>query len=76
VIAVAMVGFGILVICAGAGLHHRAADLVVLGAALLSCTVIGLFLLADLRSAPAGFPWPEGQRSGLPPTPDRLPSSR
>jgi hypothetical protein len=75
-IAVAMVGFGVLVICAGVGLHHGAADLAVLGAALLTCAAIGLYLLADLRSAPAGFPWPEGQRSGVPPIPDRAPSPR
>lgn len=25
---------------------------------------MGLFLLADLRSAPAGFPWADGERSG------------
>jgi hypothetical protein len=58
-IAVAMVGFGVLVICAGAALHHGVVDLAVLGASLLVCGGIGLYLLADLRSAPAGFPWPE-----------------
>lgn len=66
-IAVAMVGFGMLVICAGIALHHGAADLAALGGALLVSTLVGLYLLADLRSAPAGFPWPEGQRTGSAP---------
>lgn len=68
-IAVAMVGFGVLVIAAGAGLHHAAADLAVLGGAVVISTLIGLYLLADLRSAPAGFPWPEDARSGSAPNP-------
>ena len=67
-IAVAMVGFGILVICAGGALHHSLEDLVVLGAVLLLCSTIDLYLLADLRSSPSGFPWPEGERSGPAPT--------
>ena len=67
-IAVAMVGFGMLVICAGVALHHDAADLAVLGAALLLSTVVGIYLLADFRSAPSGFPWPEGERSGSAPS--------
>lgn len=67
-IALAMVGFGVLVICAGAGLNHGAGDIAVLGGALLLCTLIGLRLLADFRSAPSGFPWPEGERSGSAPT--------
>ena len=62
-IALAMVGFALLVILAGAGLNRGAGDLAVLGAALLAATGIGLFLLADLRSTPSGFPWPEGERS-------------
>jgi hypothetical protein len=66
-IAVAMVGFGSLVICAGAALNHGAADLAVLGGALLICAAIGLYLLADLRSAPSGFPWAEGGLSGTAP---------
>lgn len=70
-IAVAMVGFGALVICAGAALNHRAADLAVLGGALLITAAVGLYLLADLRSAPSGFPWPEGELSG--PAPDPQP---
>jgi hypothetical protein len=48
------------VIAAGAGLNHRAADLAVLGAALLVSTAVGLYLLADSRSAPSGFPWSRG----------------
>lgn len=63
-IAVAIVAFGALVVCAGAALHHGAGDLVVLGTALGICGGMGLYLLADLRSAPSGFPWPEGQLSG------------
>ena len=57
-IAVAIVGFGILVIGAGAVLHHASSDLAVLGAALLLSTLVGLYLLADFRSSPSGFPWP------------------
>jgi len=68
-IALSMVAFGLLVIFAGAGLNHGAADLAVLGMALLLTTLIGLYLLADLRAAPAGFPWREGERSGAAPAP-------
>jgi hypothetical protein len=67
-IAVAMVGFGVLVTCAGVALHHGAADLAVLGPALLLSSAVGLYLLADFRSAPSGFPWPEGERSGSAPS--------
>ena len=72
-----MVGFGMLVICAGVALHHDAADLLVLGAGLLVCAVAGLYLLAGFRSAPSGFPWPDGERSGsaLAPPPERSSSS-
>jgi hypothetical protein len=63
-IPVAMVAFGSLVICAAGALNHGPEDLAVLGAALLLCAAIGLYLLADLRSSPSGFPWPEGERSG------------
>jgi hypothetical protein len=66
-IALAMVGFGMLVICAGVALHHDAADIAVLGTGLMLCGLAGLYLLADLRSAPSGFPWPEGERSGAAP---------
>jgi hypothetical protein len=72
-IALAMVGFAVLVICAGAGLNHGAADFAVLGAALLLSTLVGLYLLAGFRSAPSGFPWPDGQRSGA--APDASPGS-
>jgi multisubunit Na+/H+ antiporter MnhB subunit len=79
VIAAAIVGFGILVIVAAAALNHGPADLAVLGGALLLCTIVGLYLAADLRSAPSGFPWPEGERSGTapasPPQPERSASS-
>ena len=71
-IAIAMVGFGGLVIVAGAALHHGAGDLAALGAALLICAAVGLYLFADLRSTPSGFPWPEGERSG--PAPAGTPS--
>jgi hypothetical protein len=63
-IAVAMVGFGLLVIAAAAVLNHGIGDLVVLAAALALVGAIGLYLVADLRTAPSGFPWPEGERSG------------
>jgi hypothetical protein len=66
-IAVAMVGFGMLVVCAGVALHHDAPDLAVLVAALVVSSAVGLYLLADFRSAPSGFPWPEGERSGSAP---------
>jgi hypothetical protein len=58
-----MVASAVLVIAAGAGLNHRAADLALLGAALLLSTVVGLYLLADFRSAPAGFPWSEDSQA-------------
>lgn len=77
-IAVAIVCFGILVIGAGAALNHGAADLAVLGGALLLSTLVGLYLLADFRLAPSGFPWVEGERSGpapVPPQPERSTSS-
>jgi hypothetical protein len=76
-IAIAIVGFGILVIGAGAVLHHGAADLLVLGAGLLVCAVAGLYLTASFRSAPSGFPWPDGEQSGpaLAPQPERSSSS-
>jgi Transposase DDE domain len=78
VIAIAIVCFGILVIGAGAALHHGAGDLAVLGVALLVSTAVGLYLLADFRSAPSGFPWAEGEQSGpapAPPQAGRSPSS-
>jgi hypothetical protein len=78
VIAIAIVGFGILVIGAGVALNHGAGDLAVLGCALLICTAVGIYLLADLRTAPSGFPWADGERSGpapVPPQPERSASS-
>jgi len=66
-IAVAIVAFGALVVCGGVALHHGPGDLVVLGATLLLCGGLGLYLLADLRSAPSGFPWPAGESGGAPP---------
>ena len=74
VIAVAIVCFGLLVIGAGAALNHGSGDIAVLGGALLLNTIVGIYLLADLRSAPSGYPWPEGQRSGpAPPAPAAQP---
>jgi hypothetical protein len=67
-IAVAMVGFGMLVICAGLALNHDAADVAVLGTALLLSALTGLYLLADFRSAPSGFPWPGAEQSGSAPS--------
>jgi len=63
-IAVAMVGFGALVIAAGAALHHGAADLAVLGSSLLIAALIGTSLLAGFRSTASGFPW-SGQSGGF-----------
>jgi hypothetical protein len=63
VIAIAIACFGILVTCAGAGLNHGSADLAVLGTALLLDTVVAIYLFADLRTAPAGFPWRDGELS-------------
>jgi hypothetical protein len=71
-IALAMVGFALLVILAGAGLNHAGGDLAVLGAAAFASTAIGLLLLADLRSTPSGFPWPEAERSGARPAARQL----
>lgn len=76
VIAVAVVCFGILVIGAGAALHHEAGDLAVLGGALLVSTVTALYLVVDLRSAPPGFPWAEGERSGPAPAPSEPQAER
>ena len=70
-IALAMVGFALLIIFAAAGLNNGAADLAVLGSALLLSTTAGLYLLADFRSAPTEFPWPEGERSGPVAQPER-----
>lgn len=67
VIAVSIVCFGGLVIAAGAALNHSPADLAVLGGALLAITVVGIYLVADLRATGAGFPWPEDQKSGAAP---------
>lgn len=76
VIAIAIVCFGILVIGAGAALHHGAADIAVLGTALLICTGTGLYLFADLRRAPSGFPWQEDELSGPAPISRPQPPSR
>jgi hypothetical protein len=63
-ISIAIVCFGILVLGAGAALHHGSGDLAVLGCALLISTLVGLHLLTDFRSAPSGFPWAEDEQSG------------
>ena len=75
VIAIAMVAFGCLVIFAGAALHPGARDIAVLGAALLLCSGVGLYLLADLRSTPSGFPWPDGKRGHPAPSATKSESS-
>ena len=62
VIAVAMVGFGLLVIGAGAGLNHGPADVAILGSAFLVCAAVGLYLLSGLRATASGFPWPQSMR--------------
>jgi len=59
--AIAMVGFAGLVVLAAGALHQGGGDVAVLGAALLGCGAIGLYLLADLRSAPSGFPGAENE---------------
>ena len=69
VIAIAIVCFGLLVLGAGAALHHRSGDLAVLGGALLVSSSVALYLLADLRRTPSGFPWAEGELSGPAPQP-------
>lgn len=77
-IAVAIVCFGVLVIGAGAVLHHGPADLAVLGGALFLSTLADIYLFAGFRAAPSGFPWAEGERSGpapVPPQPERSASS-
>jgi hypothetical protein len=77
-IAVAIVCFGMLVLMAAFVLHHRAGDIAVLGTALLLATAVCGYLLADFRSTPSGFPWPEDQRSGpapIPSYPERSASS-
>jgi hypothetical protein len=63
-IALAMVGFAALVICAGAALNPAPADLAIAAGALLLSGLIGLYLLADFRSTPTGYPWREGELSG------------
>jgi hypothetical protein len=73
-IAIAMVAFGMLVVLAGVALHHEPGDVAVLGTALLIGAAVGLYLLADLRSTPSGFPWPEAGRSG--PVGDSAPDPR
>jgi hypothetical protein len=66
-IAIAIVGFGTLVIAAAAALHHRPADIAVLGGALFVSAAVALHLVADFRSAPSGFPWQDGEMSGSAP---------
>ena len=68
-IAIAIVAFGALVVCAAVALNHGAGDLLVLGTALAICGGVGLYLLADLRSTASGFPWPQGELSGPAPRP-------
>jgi hypothetical protein len=63
-IAVVMVVLAALVLATAAALHHSAADLAVLGAALAATAVATLYLLADFRETPSGFPWRYGERSG------------
>ncbi len=68
-IAIVMVVLAALVLAAGAALHHDAGDLAVIGAAVTVTAVAVLYLLADFREAPAGFPWPDGEKSGAAPDP-------
>jgi hypothetical protein len=66
-IALVMVGLGLLVLAAGAALNHGGGDLLVLSAALIVTVSTAMFLLSDFRETRSGFPWPEGQLSGDPP---------
>jgi hypothetical protein len=63
-IAVVMAGLGALVIAAGAILHHGVADLATLAVALAMTAAAALYLLADFRESPSGFPWREEELSG------------
>lgn len=72
-IALAMVGVAALVIAAGAALHHAAADLAVLAAAMAVDALAAIFLLADFRDAPSGFPWPEPKPSSASADPPQNP---
>jgi hypothetical protein len=47
---------------------EAAVDVAGLGAALLICAAVGLYLFADLRSTPSGLPWPEAEHSGPAPS--------
>lgn len=66
-IAIVLAVLAVLVIGAGAALHQAPADLAVLGAAAVASALAALFLLADFRHSPSGYPWPEGERSGTAP---------
>ena len=68
-IAIVMVVLAALVLAVGAALHHDAGDLAVIGAAVTVTAVAVLYLLADFREAPTGFPWPDGEKSGAAPDP-------
>jgi hypothetical protein len=39
-------------------------------------TIVGIYLWADLRAAPSGFPWAEGQRSGPAPAAPQHPAAQ
>lgn len=68
-IAVVMVALAVLIIAAGAALHHDAADLAVLGVAVAVTAAAGLYLIADFRETSSGFPWRYGEQSGAAPDP-------
>ena len=40
-----------------------------LGAGLVGVTLAGLYLIADFRETPSGFPWRYGEQSGDAPEP-------
>lgn len=68
-IAVVMVALAVLVLAAAAMLHHGPGDLMLLGAGLVGVTLAGLYLIADFRETPSGFPWRYGEQSGDAPEP-------
>jgi hypothetical protein len=69
-IAVVMVALAALVLAAVAMLHHGLGDLALLGASLVVVTLAGLYLVADFRETPSGFPWRYGEQSGEAPEAD------
>lgn len=55
-VSLALVALALLVALVGAARHHGAAELLLLGASIAAAVLVGLRLVADFRSHPAGFP--------------------